>query len=37
VSAQIAELGITLAQQSVDEKSNEIPAVQKLVKLLETE
>ncbi|MDR2580974.1 MAG: ISAs1 family transposase [Fibromonadaceae bacterium] len=37
VSAQIAELGITLAQQSVDEKSNEIPVVQKLLKLLETE
>ena len=28
VSAQISELGITLAQKSVDGKSNEIPAVQ---------
>lgn len=32
VSAQIAELGITLAQKTVDDKSNEIPAVQELLK-----
>jgi predicted transposase YbfD/YdcC len=35
VSAQIAELGITLGQQAVDGKSNEIPAVQELLKRLE--
>lgn len=34
VSAQISELGITLAQRSVDGKSNEIPAVQELLKEL---
>ena len=34
VSAQISELGITLAQRSVDGKSNEIPAVQALLKEL---
>ena len=34
VSAQLCELGITLAQRSVDGKSNEIPAVQKLLKEL---
>lgn len=34
VSAQLSELGITLAQRSVDGKSNEIPAVQKLLKEL---
>lgn len=35
VSAQICELGMTFAQKSVDSKSNEIPAVQELVKELE--
>ena len=34
VSAQIAELGITFGQQTVDGKSNEIPAVRKLLKML---
>lgn len=34
VSAQLCELGITLAQRSVNGKSNEIPAVQKLLKEL---
>lgn len=34
VSAQLSELGITLAQRSVDGKSNEIPAVQELLKEL---
>lgn len=31
VSAQIAELGITIGQKSVDGKSNEIPAVEELL------
>ena len=35
VSAQLGELGLTLAQEAVDGKSNEIPAVQKLIKSLE--
>lgn len=35
VSAQVSELGMTFAQRSVDEKSNEIPAVQELLKELE--
>ena len=35
VSAQIARLGITLGQQAVDGKSNEIPAVRELIKLLD--
>ena len=35
VSAQIGELGLTLAQEAVDGKSNEIPTVQKLIKSLE--
>lgn len=35
VSAQIAELGITFAQKSVKDKSNEIPAVQELLEELE--
>lgn len=35
VSAQVAELGITFAQKSVDGKSNEIPAVQELLEELE--
>lgn len=34
ISAQIGELGLTLAQNTVDGKSNEIPAVQKLLKEL---
>jgi predicted transposase YbfD/YdcC len=37
VSAQIAELGITFGQQTVDGKSNEIPAVQNLLSLLKLE
>lgn len=35
VSAQLCELGITLASKSVDGKSNEIPAVQELLKELD--
>lgn len=35
VSAQISELGMTFAQRSVDGKSNEIPAVQKLLEELD--
>ena len=35
VSAQIGELGLTLAQRTVASKSNEIPAVQELIKELE--
>ncbi len=34
ISAQIGELGLTLAQNTVDGKSNEIPAVQELLKEL---
>lgn len=34
VSAQIAELGLTFAQESVASKSNEIPATQRLIKTL---
>jgi len=37
VSAHIAELGITLVGQKVDDKSNEIPAVRDLIGLLEVE
>jgi predicted transposase YbfD/YdcC len=37
VSAHIAELGITIGQQTVDEKSNEIPAVRDLIGLLNIE
>ena len=37
VSAHIAELGITFGQQTVYEKSNEIPAVRELVGLLKIE
>ena len=37
VSAYIAELGITFGQQAVYDKSNEIPAVQNLIKLLNLE
>jgi predicted transposase YbfD/YdcC len=35
VSAQIAELGITFGQEAVESKSNEIPAVQRLIKILD--
>jgi predicted transposase YbfD/YdcC len=35
VSAQIAQFGITLGQQAVDGKSNEIPAVRELLELLD--
>ena len=35
VSAQIGELALTLAQKTVESKSNEIPAVQELIKELE--
>ena len=35
VSAQLSELGITLASKSVDGKSNEIPAVQELLRELD--
>jgi predicted transposase YbfD/YdcC len=34
VSAQISELGLTLGQEAVDGKSNEIPATQRLIKTL---
>lgn len=37
VSAQIAEMGVTLASKSVDSKSNEIPAVQSLIQELNIE
>jgi predicted transposase YbfD/YdcC len=37
VSAQIAELGITYGQKAVEGKSNEIPAVRELIKLLNIE
>jgi predicted transposase YbfD/YdcC len=37
ISAHIAELGITVAGQKVDDKSNEIPAVRELIGLLELE
>lgn len=35
VSAYASEIGVTLAQKSVEGKSNEIPAVQELIKTLE--
>jgi len=35
VSAHIAELGITFGQQTVNDQSNEIPAVRELIKLLD--
>jgi predicted transposase YbfD/YdcC len=35
ISAQISELGLTLASKSVDGKSNEIPAVQALIQELD--
>ena len=34
ISAQVSELGLTLAQRSTEDKSNEIPAVQELLKEL---
>lgn len=34
VSAQIAELGLTFGQEAVEGKSNEIPAAQRLIKML---
>ena len=37
VSAQLAELGITIGQTAVDGKSNEIPAVRELLDMLEIE
>jgi predicted transposase YbfD/YdcC len=37
VSAHIAELGITFGQETVDDKSNEIPAVRNLIELLNIE
>ena len=37
VSAHIAELGITFGQTTVDEKSNEIPAVRDLISLMKIE
>lgn len=35
ISAQLSELGLTFASKSVKGKSNEIPAVQKLLKELD--
>jgi predicted transposase YbfD/YdcC len=35
VSAQLANLGITIGQKAVESKSNEIPAVRDLIKLLD--
>lgn len=32
ISAQICEIGVTLASEAVEDKSNEIPAVQELIK-----
>lgn len=37
VSAQLCEVGITLAQRGVNDKSNEIPAVRELLKELNIE
>lgn len=37
ISAQICELGITLASETAEAKSNEIPAVQKLLKKMDIE
>jgi len=37
VSAHLAELGITIAGNKVDDKSNEIPAVRELIGMLEAE
>lgn len=37
ISAQICELGITLASETVADKSNEIPAVQRLLEKMDIE
>ena len=37
ISAHIAELGITVASRKTDSKSNEIPAVRELIRMLEVE
>lgn len=37
ISAQVAELGITLGQKTVSGKSNEIPAMRELLKILQFE
>ena len=37
ISAQIAEIGITFGQYAVEDKSNEIPAVRELLRLLKIE
>jgi predicted transposase YbfD/YdcC len=37
ISAQLAELGITLAQKAVEGKSNEIPAMRELLALMDIE
>ena len=37
ISAHIAELGLTLGQQAVSEKSNEIPALRELLETLQVE
>jgi hypothetical protein len=37
VSAQVSALGLTFGQEAVDGKSNEIPAVQRLIKMLKLE
>jgi predicted transposase YbfD/YdcC len=37
VSAQLAELGLTIGQKTVDDKSNEIPAMRDLLELLDVE
>lgn len=37
ISAQICEIGVTLASEAVEDKSNEIPAVQELIKKMDIE
>jgi hypothetical protein len=37
ISAHLAELGITIGQESVADKSNEIPAMRELLELLKIE
>ena len=37
LSAQICEIGVTLASEAVEDKSNEIPAVQELLKKMDIE
>ena len=37
ISAQICEIGVTLASEAVEGKSNEIPAVQELLKKMDIE